>query len=523
MKYNKVSRRMFLQGSGKLAVMVPFMGSLVSRSANAATVVKPRFIFISCQNGGQLHEQWFPSQMPMTSNSLYPANSSINGMPQHNYFTGGINFSTTNGISPIFDQKFNSLVSKMNFIKGLDQRFGIFGNHHGAPLLGNVRAAHSSMGFCPSIATIDQLMANSDNFYPNNGDGYVRSISINPFQNGRHTGHYFSNPFNRTGSIDYVPSVQTANSIFRALFDNTSAVSGAPVSTSLVDGVLEDYKRVRNSRDLAGSEKVMLDEYIDKLAQLETKLNTDVVPNIAQCRNLTAPSTVSGTEIQNLNLIIDMLVLAFQCDRSRVATLHFNKVNGKGEGSSHTVGDWHWASHNTTDPLGMQVMLDIYKWVADNALYPLVSKMDAVVEANGLTMLDNSIVHFATSSANSAHNPKNLPTLLFGSAGGFFKTGNYIDYVNRGARRFGNLSEYGILHNQYLTNIMVAMGLKKSDWDMNSLGFVKNGFPTNADGYGWYTNIEGSSGNESRYIFSETQTSKPLPGLITSSGLSKFV
>ncbi len=524
MKFNKISRRMFLQGSGKLTVMMPFLGSILPKSAKASTEVKPRFIFISCQNGAQRHEQWFPSQLPMTPTFLHPAqNNGVNSTPVHNYHTGGINFSATTGISPIFDNKFNSLVPKMNFIKGLDQRFVPFGNHEGAALLGNVGAAHGSVSFCPQIPTIDQLMANAEGFYPNQGNGYVRSVSINTPRGGRFSGYYFSNPYKRTGNIVYVPNIQTAHNVFKALFDNTSAVSIGQSNTSIVDEVLEDYRNVRNSRQLASEEKIILDEYIDKLAQLEIKLNTDVVPNIPICRNLTAPPVTAGTEIQNLNLIVDMLVLAFQCDRTRVATMHFNQVNGRGDGSSHTVGDWHWASHNPTDPLGAQILLDVYKWVADNALYPLVSKMNAVVESNGLTMLDNSIVHFATSSANIGHNSKDLPTLLFGSAGGFFKTGNYIDYVNRGTKYYTQNAEYGILHNQYLTNIMRAMGLKKSDWNMKTLGFSKNGFPTNADGYGWYTRIDGDNAYNPRYIHSESQTTNPLPSLITPLGLSKFV
>jgi hypothetical protein len=522
MKFDKLSRRMFLQGSGKLALMVPFMGSLLTKESKAQALnIPPRFIFISSQNGAQRHEQWYPSEIPMTAHSLYPANSSEN-LLAHQYHTGAINYSAANGISPIFDNKFNSFVPKMTFIKGLDQRFATFGNHEGAALLGNVGAAHASMGFCPRIPTIDQLMAYSKDFYPNDGVGYIKSIAINPLGSSRHTGYNFSNPYKRTGSIVYVPSVSNPYAIFRTLFENTAATSEFQSSTPLVDGVLDDYKRVRSMASLSNSEKIILDDYIDRLAQLELKLTTDVVPNIVECRNLTSPesigsSTVVGKEIDQINLLVDMVVLAFQCNRTRVATFHFNRVNGKGEGSSHTVGDWHWASHNPTDPLGNQVLLDIYKWVADNALYPLVNKMNSITESNGLTMLDNSIVHFATSSANFAHSNTNLPTLLFGSAGGFLKTGLNVDYNNRDASK-----PYGILHNQYLTNIMTAMGLQKSQWNMSSMGFAKSGFPSNADGYGWYTNISGSGGS-GLYKMSESKTAAPLPGLITASGLSKFV
>ncbi len=519
MKIDKFNRRMFLQGAGKLTLAIPFLSSIAG-SAFAMNDIPPRFIFMSAQNGGQQPNQWFPSIAPSTPHDLHAAYSNV---PAHQYHTGAINFSSSNGIAPIFDQKFNSLVSKMNFLRGLDQRFAPFGNHHGSALLGNVSSAHSSVGFCPSIITIDQVMAYNKGFYPGEGVGYVRSLSINPKSSQRLTSANFENPYTKVGGIRSVPSMANPKLIFNKFFENTSALA-TQSSTPLIDGVLEDYKRVRNNRRLASEEKLFLDSVIDRLAQLELKLTTDVVPDIPACRGLTPPSSISSssnpaTEVQQLDLIVDTLILAFQCGRTRIATMHFHHANGTGDGSSHSAPSWHWSSHNASS--GNQVALakleEIYKWIADHALYPLANKMDGIVEANGKTMLDNSLIHFATSSMEAAHNPNDLPTLLLGSAGGFFKTGNYIDYRNRSLP-----GKEGILHNQYLANVMYSMGLKKSDWNMKKLGFSVQGFSADEEGYGWYKHIPGAR-STNKYTKSESTVVDPLPSLIEASALSKFV
>jgi len=523
MKIDKFNRRMFLQGAGKLAIAIPFLNSLAGR-AYASGAIPPRFIFMSAQNGGQQDFQWYPSVEASIRHDLYAGRS---------YHTGAINFSPATGISPIFDQKFNSFVPKMNFVRGLDQRFGNpFGNHKGAALLGNIASSHATMGFAPHIPTIDQIMAFAENFYPGGAVGYIRSISINPLKDShRHTAYNFANPKNKTGVIQSSPFLSNPKVIFDRFFEGTAAVSGGS-TTPLVDGVLADYRRVASSSKLDSVEKRVLDSVIERFADLETRLTTDVTPNVAQCRGLTAPESIESSnglseadERRHLDLINDILVMALQCGRTRLANFHFNRAKGIEDGNSHSAPSWHWSSHNAEhgDQVAIDKLTEVYKWIADNALHPLVTRMEQITESNGQTMLDNSLVHFSTSSSGSAHSRTDLPTLLFGSAGGFFETGKIVDYRNRTvADGQGGFNEFGILHNQYLANVMYAMGLKKADWNMNSLGLSAPGFPANAEGYGWYKQISGAS-NISHYDVCESSVNAPLPGLVRTSSLSRFI
>jgi uncharacterized protein DUF1588 len=85
-------------------------------------------------------------------------------------------------------------------------------------------------------------------------------------------------------------------------------------------------------------------------------------------------------------------------------------------------------------------------WYAEQVAY-LVGKMDAVVESNGKTMLDNSLVIWTNGlGKGNNHSRQNIPYVLLGSAGGYLATGRYLQFDNA--------------HNDLLVSIMNAMGLR---------------------------------------------------------------
>ena len=160
----------------------------------------------------------------------------------------------------------------------------------------------------------------------------------------------------------------------------------------------------------------------------------------------------------------DMIILAFKCQRTRIGTFFISTVPGFEGLGGDTAARWHWASHNATmgsasDQIGAQGYLrQIYKWINDNVAYDLVSKMESVVEVNGKTMLDNSMVQLSTASCDGPHQSHNMPVVLFGSAGGALKTGLNGDYQNRNIT--ANF-QTGLLFNQYLVTAMQGDGFKR--------------------------------------------------------------
>jgi hypothetical protein len=509
LKYNPLSRRMFLQGltagGSYVAFGLPLLPSLLPSKAQATGgTIAPRFIAISSQNGGISSDDWYPagdvsaSSQFMFAASAHPTNPRYNA-PSHTIHSGPIVSNAMTGISLAFGQKFHSFVPKMSFLKGLDYSYTPSGNHIGGPLLGNICSSSGNLStFTNDFPTIDQIMAYANGFYPGGGDAYVRSLALDLGPTGRFS-YGFQNPIARSGPVNPLPTMFDPAQVFTKLFGGTLPVSGGATTTPHVDAILTSFKRVRDGRAISSEDRQLLQSQIDLFADLETRLNTAAPPPISPaCVSPTSPAShaqidpgQSDASIKAAyQLMNDMIVLGLKCQRTRVASLYVSTIPGF-EGLGGFSGLWHWASHNVLSGVpsdqakATDIQRTIYKWINDNIVYDLISKMDGVVESNGKTMLDNSMVQVSTASVDGPHSHRNMPVVLFGNAGGVIKTGQYIDYQNRNIDTAVN-PRTGLLFNQYLVTAMQAMGLTPTDYSMTNLGLLFGRYPTGAVGYGDY-------------------------------------
>jgi hypothetical protein len=76
----------------------------------------------------------------------------------------------------------------------------------------------------------------------------------------------------------------------------------------------------------------------------------------------------------------------------------------------------------------------------------LLRKLNEVVEPDGSRLLDNTVVMTWSEMATGTHVLKNVPYLLAGSAGGYFKTGRWLKYA-------------GEPHGNLLVSLLNAMGV----------------------------------------------------------------
>jgi hypothetical protein len=145
---------------------------------------------------------------------------------------------------------------------------------------------------------------------------------------------------------------------------------------------------------------------------------------------------------------IDTIFMAFACDQTRLAHLMWN-----GETSQQTfpflgINDPHHSmSHQSdSDKATHDKLVKVNTWYASQIAY-LLEKMDGVIEANGKTMLDNSLVVWTNGlGKGNNHTRKNIPFVLAGGAGGYFPTGRFLQFNNA--------------HNDLLLSILHAAGLK---------------------------------------------------------------
>jgi len=214
---------------------------------------------------------------------------------------------------------------------------------------------------------------------------------------------------------------------------------------SVLDYVRKDLERL--SLRLPGDERTRLERHLQSVRELERQLTPSTGGGMA-CKP--AQPAVDAMYPKQSQAQLDLLFMALACDQTRLVTFLWN-----GETSQQTfpwlgINDAHHdMSHRADSDSATQAKLvKVNRWYAEQVAY-LLDKMDAVVEGNGKTMLDNSLVVWTDGlGKGNNHSRQNIPWVLAGSAGGYLPTGRALE--------FG-----GKPHNHLLVNFLHAMGLKQ--------------------------------------------------------------
>jgi len=131
---------------------------------------------------------------------------------------------------------------------------------------------------------------------------------------------------------------------------------------------------------------------------------------------------------EHMRLMVDILALAFQTDKTRVATLLLCRDLS---GLFYPFLDVRTAHH----PTSHEDEGDAYERVTRyyvGQLGALAGRLAAMPEGDG-TVLDNSCLMFLSNMwSGSRHDSGKLPVLLVGGLGGTLKTGRVLDYLGRG-------------------------------------------------------------------------------------------
>lgn len=152
---------------------------------------------------------------------------------------------------------------------------------------------------------------------------------------------------------------------------------------------------------------------------------------------------IPGGLDEHSRLMCDIIALAFQTDRTRVATLMLtNNLSGQVYPFLGLKVDHHNYSHNWQKSEFASITRF---WVQQYAY--LLDRLDAMPEGDG-TVLDHSCIMLGNEQW-TAHNAPRIPLLMAGSLGGKIRTGRTLDFENAKERRMSSL----------LLNVMDHMGL----------------------------------------------------------------
>ncbi len=486
------TRRFFLRGAGAALLPLPLLPSLLSPKQAAAALMDNQrcFAHFCTSHGGVWPENMWPSMPAATiEKRTYAAREIRHSALQLGPLGNKVGVSRVlSAPSSIFSAK---LLGKMNALQGLDVPFYL--GHNSAGLVGNFSAndGNGDPGKYAQVnakrPTIDHLMANSKEFYPDSA-----GVKMPVMVMGYGGGGYHSFRYNQSGVLTGVGnSADTPLGLFDALFPNPGVPQ--PKRPLIVDRVLEDYRRLTKNPRLSQVDKGRLNDHVESLTQLQQRLAVSTAScEVAGKRpDKVAESTRHPSEVAYTNqsavqagwfrVLNEIIALAFSCGVSRVAN-----VRALPTFAERTVGDWHEPiAHQCWQQNGVaqNVLADAHQLFFEKVFVDLAAKLDQYAGPNGQSVLDQSLLVWTQECGQRTHDHDAVPVITFGGAQNALKTGNHCDYRNLSfVNRTGDVANgerglnqhCGLLWHQWLGTTLQAMKIPRAQWEKPQTNF---GYP----------------------------------------------
>jgi hypothetical protein len=209
---------------------------------------------------------------------------------------------------------------------------------------------------------------------------------------------------------------------------------------SILDFVTEDAKQL--NKTLGQGDQRKLDEYLSSVREVELRIEKARSANSAPAPkpDMKQPAGIPKDVAEHMKLMADLMVLAFQTDLTRVATLPLSNDGSNRPYKFIDVPEGHHdLSHHGSDPVKLAKIAKINKFYLEQLAY-LVGKLKAAKEADGSTLLDNIMLVYGSGLGDgNAHNHDNLPILLIGKGGGTISSGRHIVYPKKADTPLMNL------------------------------------------------------------------------------------
>jgi hypothetical protein len=406
MRWNKFrgpSRRAFL-GGGAAAITLPFLESLrvpaMASPTGGACPVRLIWVYTPC---GMVMEEWTP-------------------------LATGANYDLRRVLAPLASNQ--SQVSVLSGLANMPASVPVAGDHARGTgsFLSCTTVEHTSGDDISNGISIDQVVANAI------GDQTAfRSLELGTTGGASagdcDSGYSCAYSRNISWASETLPMAKLTDPglVFDRLFagfDATLSEADRERRTRWRTSVLDTVTGEANSMagKLSTSDTIKLDEYLTGIRDLEVRIaagldGTCLVPD--------DPGTGLDYET-TLNVMQELMVKALECDLTRVITFMYENAGSyRSFDFIGVTGGHHELSHHqgVTATIENLVTIDTWQMVQFNNL---LTAMAAVTEADGSTLLDNSLVCLSSEIADGdRHNHNDLPVLLAGGGGGQHTVGEH--------------------------------------------------------------------------------------------------
>ncbi|MGH9840328.1 MAG: DUF1552 domain-containing protein [Blastocatellia bacterium] len=418
-----ITRRAILRGAG-CALSLPWLESFAAPASSASAETFPqRFgvVFLGC---GVNEDHW-----------------SAEG--------AGAEMKLGKSLAPL-----ESLKGKINVIHGLFNKnnvgLGVHPPQTGSLLTGAVLSRGATIR---SGISVDQMIASRiGEQTPQPSLALACEQPMTGFHETNYSNAYSSHISWQTAESP-VPVELYPSLAFDMLFENR----GSLLNLSILDRVKERTQRL--SKQIGAEDNARLDEFMTSVREVEKRVEgmrqaKDKADDAAKLKNrptlsMERPANGLPEDLrEHARLMLDLIAIAFQTDKTRVATLILSRdLSGMIYPFLEVKTGHHTASHSNNNDEYERIT----RWHVSQFAY-LAAKLDAMPEGDG-TALDNSCLMFLSNLwIGRTHNNTRLPMVLAGGLGGALQTGRTLDYVKAGDENRKACSLY--------LSLMDRMGIK---------------------------------------------------------------
>jgi len=439
------SRRMFLRGA-TAATAIPFLPSLVS-DAEAQVHSYERVVFVAWSHG--VYAPLFQPSVPGFSDTSEARvrTASMRDATQGLYW----------------GNELDGLEDKCSFLLGVGQ-IGAWGHQSSVAFTASERGPDERYRVTATHPiSIDNVLARSSAVYPTAPEVDVLRLSM-----GNNDGtHSFVDR-------NWVPCVD-AEVAYAQLFDGGTSAPSEPAGPTpqqlaarrrlnVVERTLAQYRGVLASGRLSAADRMRLEQSMTHYASLEASLRARVEGGETRApTSACEPFTLSGSDDSDAKMRdhARLFAQAFACTGTRIGYWKLSSSHADVDGAHQAAS----GANRRGDGLYTRIMQRNCRSVGT-----LLREMDGIVEGNGRTMLDNSLVVVTSDMSTSVigeHPGVDAPFLIAGGLGGKLRMGEVIDYRDLD-HRISTAHDHewfaGPPHNELLISIMRAFGLEQSDW-----------------------------------------------------------
>ncbi len=406
-KGGALPRRTFLRGMGTVAIGLPFLDAMTPAFA-AASAAKPpvRMAFFYVPNG-IIMDAWNPGyegkfqEMPRALKSLEPYKEDILQISNLTHNTG----------------------------RALLDGPGDHGRCCGSYLTG-VQVKKSLVEIKNGVS-FDQIVAKEIG-------GRTRFPSLElGMEDARQAGDCdsgyscaYTNNLAWRSETQPLPPVLDPRAMFERMFGTGQPMTPeertrqSKYRRSILDYVTEDTHRLESN--LGPTDRRKLDEYLSAIREVERQVERAETDTRQIDPQMDKPYGVPADFGEHFKLMSDMVAIAFQADQTRIVTFLMTREGSLRSYRELGIADSHHPlTHHRNQAELMEKVRKINEYHV-RQFAGFIEKMKATKEGGG-SLLDNCmIVYGAGLSDGNLHLHEDLPTIIAGRGGNYFKTGRRV-------------------------------------------------------------------------------------------------